>query len=72
MKLENLVPTLDLCKMIPKGEFSNSALVWAKRFRYCGRAPELVPRLYVAEVRDIAPAPTLEEILAELDAMGYY
>ena len=27
-KLENLVPSLELCKKIPAGEFEDSALVW--------------------------------------------
>ena len=27
-KLENLVPPLNLCKLIPQGEFADSAFVW--------------------------------------------
>jgi hypothetical protein len=27
-KLEELVPPLELCKLIPKGEFEDTALVW--------------------------------------------
>lgn len=29
-KLENLVPPLELCKLIPKGEFEDSAFIWDK------------------------------------------
>ena len=29
MRLEDLVPPLELCKKIPAGEFADSALVWA-------------------------------------------
>ena len=30
MKLEELVPPIDLCKLIPKGEFEDSAFIWDK------------------------------------------
>ena len=62
-KLKEIVPPLELCKLIQEGAFEDSALVWASRFHYCGKKEELVPRAYVAEVREIAPAPTPEEIM---------
>lgn len=69
-KAKDLVPPLELCQRIPKGKFADTALVWASRFRYCGRKPELVPKEYVAEVREIAPAPTLQEIMAVISFHG--
>ena len=62
MRLEDIVPPLDLCKQIPKGKFENSALVWTFDDR-------LMPRTIMIDgVRHYYrgfPAPTLQEILAE-------
>lgn len=61
-KLENIVPSLELCKKIPDGEFEDTALVWIDGNT---RNPEDVfvePRRYAIE-GTYRPAPTLEEIL---------
>ena len=71
MNLEKLVPPLELCKQIPEGKFAESALVWKGDL---DGDPLLFPRecgicnQYGAEIA-IAPAPTLAEILEELDAI---
>lgn len=71
--LKNLVPPLDLCKLIPAGEFEDTAIMW--KFDNI-HAPfiELKPPHYNAH-QDYwlgknhvqkYPAPTLHEIMAEL------
>ncbi len=68
MKIEDLVPTLELCKQIPEGEFADSVFVWARdwhgtnewmvAFRDLAEPPHLKrknPPVY--------PAPTMGEIL---------
>ena len=66
MELKDLVPPLELCKLIPEGEFSESALC------YVG----ISNKFYVIETetyncfkykQEKYPAPTLQEILLELD-----
>ena len=59
--LESLVPPLDLCKQIPAGEFENSALSWYKTGQYY-----VFPRKRFGKQYQVAPAPTLQEILNEL------
>ena len=67
--LTDLVPPLELCKLIPVGEFGDSALVWhdgynpLTKHQYTGvsERPPMTPRYY-AEY----PAPTFDEILDEL------
>ena len=60
--LEKIVPLLDLCKLIPAGEFEESALVWVldpEGIEY------VIPRevaVYECGKRNMIPAPTLEEI----------
>ena len=69
MNLQDLVPPLELCKRIPNGEFTNTALVWLDGYspltktKYTGVSARyiLTPRYYTA-----TPAPTLQEILEEL------
>lgn len=70
--LENLVPSLELCKKIPAGEFKDSVLVWKERRSFsCDdlvkiREPEDISyKVESAEV-NYFPAPTLEEIRWEL------
>jgi hypothetical protein len=73
MELKNLVPPLELCKLIPQGEFEDSAFIWGyscdKRitepfvdFRedveFCRRNMVNAPPSY--------PAPTLQEIMEVL------
>lgn len=71
MKIEDLVPPLDLCKLIPQGEFENSALVW--RVPNCSFPLE--DEFYGIHERGKCeswmkekqiPAPTLQEILEDL------
>lgn len=58
MKFEDLVPSYDLCKMIPRGEFRDSALVWYVRSKkVVARNPDIV---------NCIPAPTLVEIIGRL------
>lgn len=66
MKLEELVPPLELCKQIPEGEFADSALVWAGDQFY--QNIRVLPRGCQCIKIDavISPAPTLAEILAAL------
>lgn len=69
-KLEKIVASLELCKLIPAGEFNDTALVW-KYDRICGFIC-LVPGHpdETARLRNdgmIYPAPTAEEIMEKLD-----
>jgi hypothetical protein len=73
MKIEELVPILELCKKIPAGEFKGSVFVWRVPEKSC----PLEDKFYDIFVRDRCsaylrdkqiPAPTLQEILAELPA----
>ena len=60
--LESIVAGLELCKKIPDGEFTDTALVWIDGNT---QNPEYVfvePRRYAIDGTFI-PAPTLEEIL---------
>lgn len=70
MNLKDLVPQLELCKLIPAGEFADSVAIWVffpksdKKFH-----------LYLREEIDWSktenyPAPTLQEILAALPPYG--
>ena len=79
MKLEDLVPHLELCKKIPKGEFKNSVLFWQEIisldtkkvletevfFRKNYTDYEIDTEFGVEYLR--YPAPTLQEILEELE-----
>ena len=71
--LESIVPSLELCKKIPVGEFEDTALVWKERTGNISRDD----RVKIREPEDISykvesaevnyfPAPTLEEIRWEL------
>lgn len=66
-ELKDIVPSLELCKMIPKGEFAESALIWSdwrngdggkRGFAVYFRENLLWP--------NSLPAPTPTEILASL------
>lgn len=68
--LEKIVAGLELCKLIPAGEFEDTALVW-RYDRICGFIC-LVPGHpdETAKLRNggmIYPAPTVEEIMEKLD-----
>lgn len=67
MKLEELVPPLELCKKIPTGEFKDSCFVWAQMYRY--EECQVIPRKIVVCDLRTAPAPTLQEIMQELDPL---
>lgn len=74
MNLKKLVPPLELCKLIPEGEFADSYFVYMEPD---GRTSLTMPhsREYanatVIEWRKTSwilyPAPTLQEIIKELD-----
>lgn len=72
--LESIVPSLELCKLIPAGEFEDSALVWRERIGNISRdvwikfrAPEDISyKVESAEV-NYFPAPTADEIMEKLD-----
>lgn len=70
--LEIIVPPLNLCKQIPEGQFSDSALVWRKMYgmydvfpRACGFCARFENYEY------LAPAPTKDEIVADLKRRGF-
>ena len=77
--LESLVPSLDLCKQIPEGAFTNSVFVWSyscdKRkteafvderdcIEFCRRDMVNAPPVY--------SAPTLQEILLADPTIGVF
>ena len=72
---EKIVANLDLCKLIPEGEFEDSALVWRERIGYISRSVGLKFR----DSEDISykdgsvkinyfPAPTTWEIMEKLNS----
>ena len=65
-KLENLVPTLDLCKRIPAGAFVDSALIWF----FDGNDWWVNVREFDSQPDYEYPAPTLAEILLALSESG--
>ena len=68
-KLENIVPSLELCKKIPVGEFEDTALVWV----YDMDGLEMVMPREVVQFKgiEIYPAPTLEETITSLLTYGW-
>ena len=72
---EKIVASLELCKLIPEGEFEDSALVWRERIGYISssvglkfRAPEDISyKVESAEV-NYFPAPTAGEIMMKLNS----
>ena len=66
MELKDLVPPLELCKQIPEGEFSDSALVWV----YDGESWWVNAREFDATPEIEYPAPTLQEIMENLNIDG--
>lgn len=63
MNLKDLVPPLELCKLIPDGEFEDSVFVYVPYAN--GNDFKLFRRTYQLEAshNGILPAPTLKEIL---------
>lgn len=86
MKLEELVPPLELCKLIPKGEFEDSAfLCEAAVDMYTGETIDIriIPRPVritsnpfvwheMAREFHLFAAPTLEEIMATMQFCRVY
>ena len=75
MKLEDIIPPLKLCKLIPTGEFEHSALVYfwlspANKYIVTQRsATYCIPSIYPpcpCGMKYFYPAPTLQEILEDL------
>lgn len=73
MNLQDLVPPLYLCKLIPEGEFEESVLCWIDfRGVYPGwnyRDPGVVVRetaWAATSKKGVYPAPTLQEIMYDL------
>ena len=66
MKIDELVPPLELCKKIPAGEFEDSAFVFVPLSN--GKEWQIKKRMMHMEAyhSKIYPAPTLQEILEEL------
>lgn len=69
--LESIVPPLELCKRIPAGEFEDSALVWVDSSTQNPGGVFVEPRRYDID-GTYRPAPTLEEIIEELDKQDRY
>ena len=72
--LENIVPSLELCKKIPAGEFEDSALVWETYYSKYSIKPVVIDRKTSEStphefVENVYPAPTLEEILEAIGAV---
>lgn len=59
MDLNKLVPPLELCKLIPAGEFADSAFIWVKGM---DRKPKVICRPWDKK-STAAPAPNVAEIL---------
>ena len=66
--LEDIVPPLELCRKIPKGEFADSALVWHSGDYFKSYVEERCEGDVEHRWFGIFPAPTLAEILAALDS----
>ena len=72
MKLKELVPPVELCKQIPEGEFAGSVFVYF--YDANGQNITLDQREGDAIWKDVvlAPAPTLEEIMASFSYCRVY
>ena len=69
-KLESIVPPLELCKLIPEGEFEDSALGWVDGNTQNPDDIFVEPRRYAINGTH-RPAPTLEEIITSLLTYGW-
>ena len=65
-RLQKLVPPIELCKLIPAGEFADSALIWVDEKN------GVIPAELVIRKKYDIPAPTLQEIMAELQYIRVY
>lgn len=66
--LEDLLPPLELCRKIPFPKFEDSVLVWERKNGWILERTNM--DCDKEEDGFYVPAPTLQEILAELDAEG--
>ena len=71
---EKITASLELCKLIPAGEFEDTALVWRERIGYVSssvslkfRDPEDISYKVESVKVNYFPAPTAEEIMEKLD-----
>ena len=67
---EEIVPSLEICKLIPNGEFDGSVFVWVHEppFGRVGVGENVpLPRCTAIVEAIIAPAPTLQEIMTRMD-----
>ena len=76
MRIKNLVPPLELCKKIPAGEFQDSVFIWMEveasaTMEKTWSLMQGTPYARQRPNRKI-PAPTLQEIMAELPACDCY
>ena len=72
---ESIVASLELCKLIPEGEFEDSALVWRERIGYISssvglkfRASEDIGYKSESVKVNYFPAPTAGEIMMKLNS----
>ena len=67
MNIQDVVPPLELCKLIPEGEFKDSAFLWFSNYHFGGWHIEK-RELAVAftDNGELCPAPTLQEVLEKL------
>lgn len=71
MKLEELAPPLELCKLIPEGEFEDSVLIYLVYPKPFDTKVIVCQRDHIylnieGNIMEIYPAPTFEEITEEL------
>lgn len=67
MKLEELVPPLELCKLIPAGEFEESAFMRGLHAEFDTVIHRENLHIFTVNGEAFFPAPTLEEILAAFE-----
>ena len=67
-KINDLVPPLELCKLIPPGEFEDSAFIWVNGMN---NKSKVICRPWDKK-STAAPAPTLQEIMAKIPYCRVY
>ena len=73
MELKELVPPLELCRLIPKGEFEDSALMWFSNYHFGGwHVEKRELAIAFTDNGELYPAPTLEEIMATMQFCRVY
>ena len=70
-ELKDLVPDLELCRMIPAGKFEHTALVWANSLR---EGVKICPRIFIdgdgcEHHYEGIPAPTFTEIILAISTL---